>query len=78
VTFIAPVQAAVKSAIPLDRLLLETDGPWMVPNGAPRDCKVCHSGLIPVIAAHIAQLKGVSVDAVLQATRANARKIYGI
>lgn len=67
---------AVAKATPLDRLLLETDGPYLAP--IPHRGQPAHPGHIPLIAAKIAELKGVSVDAVYAAARENTKKVYGI
>lgn len=65
----------VTRQLPLDRLLLETDAPYM----APRPAKgPSHPGHIPAIAQCIAQLKGVSVEAVMTAARQNTKAVYGI
>eukprot|EP01113_Clastostelium_recurvatum_P049744 TRINITY_DN9269_c0_g1_i1.p1 TRINITY_DN9269_c0_g1~~TRINITY_DN9269_c0_g1_i1.p1 ORF type:complete len:310 (+),score=66.11 TRINITY_DN9269_c0_g1_i1:1-930(+) len=61
---------------PLDRLLLETDGPFMAP--LPHSGKNAHPGYIPYVAAKIAEIKGVSTADVIRATRENARRMYGI
>jgi TatD DNase family protein len=68
------VQDAVK-AIPLERILLETDGPYMTPEPAKG---ICHSGHIPMIAKKIAELKGVKLDDVLRQTRENTKACYGM
>jgi len=68
----------VVAEIPLDHLLLETDGPYMAPRQANAAKGVCHSGMIPFIAEEIAQLKGVHIDRVYQQTRANVKRVYGI
>jgi TatD DNase family protein len=67
---------AVARATPLDRLLLETDGPYLAP--VPHRGQPAHPGHIPLIAAKIAELKGTSVEAVYGAARENTRRIYGI
>lgn len=66
----------VAKATPLDRLLLETDGPYLAP--IPHRGKPAHPGHIPLIAHKIAELKGVGVDVVYAAARENTRKVYGI
>ena len=66
----------VAKATPLDRLLLETDGPYLAP--IPHRGKPAHPGHIPLIAAKIAEIKGIEVGAVFGAARENTRKIYGI
>ncbi len=67
---------AVAKATPLDRLLLETDGPYLAP--IPHRGKPAHPGHIPFIAQKIAELKNVPVEAVYAAARENTRRIYGI
>eukprot|EP01132_Coremiostelium_polycephalum_P010772 gene10772-13190_t len=62
--------------IPLERLLLETDGPYMTPE--PFRGQVAHSGHIPMVANMIAQVKNISIDQVFQQCRINTRNIYGI
>jgi len=62
--------------VPLSRILLETDGPFMAP--VPHRGADCHSGFIPFIAQEIAKLKGVTVDEVYAAARANTKRIYGV
>lgn len=69
------VEAA--KVVPIGRLLLETDGPYMPPEPVPRG-KVSHPGHIPIIAQQLANLHGVSYSEMLQATRSNTRNIYGI
>jgi len=66
----------VRDVIPLERLLLETDAPYMAPQS--QRGKICHSGMIPETAATVGELKGVSLDDVLRITRENARQVYGI
>jgi TatD DNase family protein len=66
----------VAKATPLDRLLLETDGPYLAP--IPHRGKPAHPGHIPLIARKIAELKGVAVETVYAAARENTRRIYGI
>ncbi|KAJ8101416.1 hypothetical protein POJ06DRAFT_251449 [Lipomyces tetrasporus] len=71
----------------LGRLVLETDGPFMVPSNCQRKKKpvyaVSHSGMIPYTAVRVAELlsstvQGVSAEEVLDITRINARRIYGL
>ncbi len=69
------VRAAAQS-IPLDRLLLETDAPYLAP--VPWRGKTAHPGMIPTIAQALADLRGVSLEQLQQACRANTRRFYGI
>lgn len=66
----------VVKATPLDRLLLETDGPYLAP--VPHRGKPAHPGHIPLIAERIAELKGVDVTEVYRAAREGTRAVYGI
>ncbi|KAJ3296172.1 putative deoxyribonuclease tatdn2 [Borealophlyctis nickersoniae] len=77
----ADLQAVVKDAVPLDRILLETDTPYMPPAGTGAKGgkgKFSHCGMIPYVAAKIAELKGLDLDVVMRATRENAKRMYGI
>ena len=69
------LQTVVK-ATPLNRMLLETDGPYLAP--MPHRGEPAHPGHIPVIAEKIATLKGVAVEEVYLHARENTRKLYGI
>eukprot|EP01083_Nonionella_stella_P310562 1103953_1 len=63
--------------IPLTRILLETDGPYMAPH--PYRGQIAHPGFIPLIAEQIAKLHGVNdVNKVLRQCRLNAKKVYGV
>lgn len=66
----------VAKFIPLDRLLLETDCPYMAP--VPFRGKTCHSGHIAFVAERIAEIKGVTKEEILSATSANAKKLFNI
>lgn len=61
-------------AIPMDRILLETDCPYMAPE--PHRGERNDSSYIPHIVEKIAELKGVSVEEVERVTEANARKLF--
>ena len=67
---------AVVASVPLDRILLETDSPYMAPT--PYRGQVCHPGMIPRIAEAIASTHGVPVSDVYRASRENTRSVYGI
>lgn len=66
----------VVQSVPLERLLLETDGPFMAP--IPLRGKTCHSGMIPHTAKKIASIKGISTAEVVERTRENTLRLYGI
>lgn len=66
----------VAAAIPADRLLLETDAPYLSPE--PYRGKRCDSSKIIYTAAAIAALRGVSTETVLQWGEQNARALYNL
>lgn len=69
---------AVKE-IPLDRILLETDGPYMAPrNIEGKKSTVSHPGMVPHIAEQIALIKESSLESVYNAIRENMKKMYSI
>ena len=66
----------VAKDIPLDRLLLETDAPYMAPipfRGNRND-----SSLIMYVAETIATLRGITTDELLYQTMINAKKLFRI
>jgi TatD DNase family protein len=67
---------SVAVATPLNRILLETDGPYLAP--IPHRGKPAHPGHIPLIAQKIAELKGAGLEDVYAAARENTRRVYGI
>jgi TatD DNase family protein len=71
----ASIAETVKE-IPLDRILLETDSPYLTP--VPFRGKRNESSYIPYIADRLAELKGITVEEVSHTTTANARKLFSI
>lgn len=69
-------QQAMFDAVPLDRLLLETDAPFLTPT--PFRGKVNEPAFVQNIAEYHANRRGITVDAVAQATTANARALLRI
>jgi len=61
-------------AVPLDRLLLETDCPYMAPE--PNRGKRNNSAYIRYVAEKIAELKGITYEEVVEQTEKNARDMY--
>ncbi|KAJ4460957.1 putative hydrolase; TatD family protein [Paratrimastix pyriformis] len=62
--------------VPLNRMLLETDAPYMAP--IPFRGRDCHSAMIPHTAAEVARLRGCSVEEIFRACRANTTEMYGV
>lgn len=61
---------------PLEKILLETDCPYLAPE--PYRGKRNSSLYIPHIVKEIAEIKGVSEEEVLRVTNENAKKMYNI
>jgi TatD DNase family protein len=61
--------------IPLEKLVLETDAPYLAPT--PYRGKRNESAYIPLIAEKIAQIKGISLEAVAATTSRNAEELFG-
>ena len=62
--------------IPLDRILLETDCPYLapVPFRGKRNCSI----YISYIAQEIADLKGITYEEVVAQTEQNGKRLFGI
>ncbi len=60
--------------IPLDRILLETDAPWLTP--VPFRGKRNESSYLPYIAAKIADIKNVNISDVAEQTTKNAISLF--
>lgn len=69
-----PVEVAKN--IPLDRLLLETDCPYMAP--VPFRGKRNDSSLIAYVVERIGEVRGQPAEEILQAAEANARRLFAI
>ncbi len=64
----------VARTVPLDRLLLETDGPYLTPH--PFRGRRNEPAYLSYIAARIAELRGCSPDEVAAITTANALRLF--
>ena len=76
VTFKNATLAAVAAAVPLERILLETDAPYLAP--VPYRGKRNESAYIPIIADFLARQKGVSLEEVAAVTTANAKRLFNL
>ncbi len=61
---------------PLDRIVLETDCPYLAPE--PFRGHRNHSEYLHMVAEKIAEIKNTTKEEVILATRANALRVYGI
>ncbi|MGM0846970.1 MAG: TatD family hydrolase [Bacillota bacterium] len=66
----------VAEEIPLEKLLIETDCPYLAPH--PYRGKRNEPSYVKLVAEQIAELKGVSFEKVAEETTRNAKKIFGI
>lgn len=61
--------------VPLDRLLLETDAPYLAP--VPYRGKRNEPAFVRQVAARVAEVRGVTLEAIIAATGENARRLFG-
>ena len=64
------------TSVPVDRIVLETDCPFMAPE--PFRGKRCDPGYLYRMAERLAELRGISVEEVQAVTTQNAKKLYRI
>jgi TatD DNase family protein len=75
VTFKNAIQIKeVASFVPLDRILVETDAPYLAP--VPHRGKLNHPALVRHVAGEVARLRGISTDDLAQATTANFFRLF--
>lgn len=70
--------AALVKEVPADRLLLETDGPWLLPRDLPQKPKDRRNepAFLPHIAVTVARLRGEDVETLAAQTTANAKRLF--
>ena len=66
----------VAEVVPEDKLLIETDCPYMTP--VPFRGQRCDSSFIPYTAEVIAEVRGTSAQNILDITRINANKLFSL
>ena len=66
----------VASSIPLDRIVLETDCPYMAPE--PFRGKRCDPGKLYRMAEKLAEIRGLSVEEIHRITTENGKRLYRI
>jgi TatD DNase family protein len=71
---VKPKEVAAK--VPLDKLVLETDSPFLAPH--PHRGKDNDPSKILLVAETIAEIRGMSVEELAEATSANAEKLFNI
>jgi TatD DNase family protein len=65
---------AIASEVPEDRLLVETDAPFLAP--VPNRGKVCEPAFVADTARFVAGLRGVTPEALAETTTANFRRLF--
>lgn len=76
ITFKNTDRRQVVAAVPLDRLMVETDSPFMAP--VPHRGRPNEPSYLPYVAATVASIKGVRIEDVAAATTATAMKLFGL
>ena len=76
ITFKNSGLAATVARIPMEHILLETDAPYLAP--VPYRGKRNESAYLPIIAAKVAEVKGVSIGEIARITTDNANKLFNI
>lgn len=66
----------VAECTPIERLLLETDCPYMAP--VPHRGERCDSSMISLVAEKLAPLKGITPDELTEICSENAKKLFNI
>ncbi|MCY7335726.1 MAG: TatD family hydrolase [Chamaesiphon sp.] len=69
----AQIQASAK-IVPIERLLIETDCPFLAP--VPKRGKRNEPAFVSYVASYLAQLRGESLDTLADRTTANARQLF--
>jgi len=76
VTFRNASLQGVVAKLPIDRILLETDAPYLAP--VPHRGTRNESSYIPLIAAKVAEIKGLTLEETARATTSNAMKLFNL
>ena len=66
----------VNKFLPLDRILIEKDSPYLTP--VPYRGQANRPQYVKLVAQKIAELKNISVESVIKQTQENAKKLFSI
>ena len=72
----AKAAPAVIEWMPLDKIMIETDSPYLAP--VPHRGKRNFPGFVPLVAEKIAEIRGISVDEVADITFKNGNEFFNI
>lgn len=70
--------------VPLDRMMIETDAPFMLPKNVPNSLlkkyheRRCEPAFLPYVAGTIAQFKGITLAKVAEETTRNSKSFFGV
>jgi len=70
--------------VPLNRMMIETDAPFMLPKNVPNSLlkkyheRRCEPAFLPFVAGTVAQFKGLSLNKVAEETTRNAKRFFSI
>ena len=64
----------VAQFVPMDRILIETDSPYLAP--VPHRGKTNNPSYVPFVAQQIAEIKGMTVEAIAEATSRNFDQLF--
>ena len=67
---------AILEAVPMERVVIETDSPYLAP--VPMRGKTNEPAYVLYVAEKIAELKGMTAEQVMEITCANGKELYGI
>ncbi|MDR0916162.1 MAG: TatD family hydrolase [Oscillospiraceae bacterium] len=76
VTFKKNKALDVAARVPIDRIMLETDSPYLAPD--PLRGKRCDSTMLIHTARKIADARGITVEELAEATTRNGKRFFGI
>jgi TatD DNase family protein len=66
----------VAAFVPLDRILIETDSPYLAP--VPYRGKTNNPSYVPFVATQLAAVRGVDIETIAEATSANFSQLFGV
>lgn len=72
----APMPKEVASVVPIDRLLIETDAPYLAPH--PNRGKRNEPAFVKLVAEKIAEIRQISYEEICEKTTKNAFQVFGI